>query len=162
MNVSLKHHQNRWMIIILCPNPPKKGHIAKPGLTKQDLIKTRPIFGGFLPIPVGVTSSLFSMTNHSPRSVEEPEKGLLMLFESCCGSRLPSRKLTYPTLGKPENHGRKKCHPWDGIRDRSLGNIPYFCISGSTQETKSMGFSGTPNNGTPLWYASHTIPIPLP
>ena len=114
MNVSLKHHQNRWMIIILCPNPPKKGHIAKPGLTKQDFIKTRPIFGGFLPIPVGVTSSLFSMTNHSPRSVEKPEKGLLMLFESCCGSRLPSRKLTYPTLGKPENHGLKSAIPGMG------------------------------------------------
>ena len=25
-----------------------------------------------------------------------------------------------------------------------------------------MGFSGTPNNGTPLWEASHTIPIRIP
>ena len=26
----------------------------------------------------------------------------------------------------------------------------------------STGFSGTPNNGTPLWEASHTIPIRIP
>ena len=35
---------------------------------------------------------------------------------------------------------------------------PFCC----TWYVRSVGFSRTPNNGTPLWEVSHIIPIPLP